>query len=959
LAELSNEKSTFFKGRSYKNSQREIFKQALEDNPNFNFAPYEIIEEFAEEIEGAGFDSFFVKEQAGFATGAKNIGVFDASLLEPVQESRADTEGTGQTTETVTAELVQEFGPNVIRMIESGKLVIVNSVDQLPANIKMSSTANGGYDAKTQTSYIIANRSQKGRARRILLHEIGEHHGLARMVGKDYIPLLNRLKTLRKQNAEVQAIFDEVQRLYPELTVDSTPFLQEVMAKLGERAPNNSLFRRIVGAVKNFLRRLGLYDVNKFSDADIQDMILNSLRISLAEATSTNTRGQVSGTPALQMSKNVEAKAELDVKRIMKIVGSNMYTESDAPAVTVKELLQNAADSLKSLLAKGTIEKGKIEITIGRPFTFKDYGNDSRVVSVKDNGKGMTPKTLSTTFITLGGSDKDPDASGGFGVAKAQFLFGNEGINVVTMNDGIISELISTGEALNKSVEEGIPLPEGTIMAYSPKEYNELIIKREEARTGEEFRISKYELNIDNFQPYMRLFPEGRGTIVEVKIPETYDSRDTEAAEPIYMHYFLSGHPELSDSPLFSTSPDGNVIKKSNIEVIFQGANTSAELVPIGANFPSEDFATNIDVEFPWGTAKIIVSKEEVEYPNYYDKNIVVLSNGLFQFRSVLRINPKERFGDLIQRKFYIDIKSKIQPGEKGYPFANNRQSLIPEAERDLELMKSYLQKEFGQLELINQYNSIVNTKFQILKKQKDGSVIAEDIPSLAKTGEKNAQAVIETKQDLEVTKDGKLIDKKTKVPVLTAKDIAEVQVSAEGFQIEKGIIPTDQVIIHDNLETSLRDIGEDQLAVNFGDNQEFVPITQLAREKFGSRFDKFMNEIGEAFLLLRNQVIMLGNLEKGQSGKLPSDYSKLADNVVGISFDVRFRGVNIGGVPFQGVFVNPGAVEFTNSPEEAGVGMVGTMLHEMAHFYHKNHEASYVAEIKTTNTTYWRALRN
>jgi hypothetical protein len=37
--------------------------------------------------------------------GAKNIGVFDSSLIEPVQESRADTEGTGQTTETVTAEL--------------------------------------------------------------------------------------------------------------------------------------------------------------------------------------------------------------------------------------------------------------------------------------------------------------------------------------------------------------------------------------------------------------------------------------------------------------------------------------------------------------------------------------------------------------------------------------------------------------------------------------------------------------------------------------------------------------------------------------------------------------------------------------------------------------------------------------------------------------------------------------
>lgn len=163
-----------------------------------------------------------------------------------------------------------------------------------------------------------------------------------------------------------------------------------------------------------------------------------------------------------------------------------------------------------------------------------------------------------------------------------------------------------------------------------------------------------------------------------------------------------------------------------------------------------------------------------------------------------------------------------------------------------------------------------------------------------------------------------------------------EVQISAEGLQVEKGVMPTDEVVVIDNLETVMRDKGEDQPSVNLGDNQEYAPITQLAREKFGSRFDTFMNEIGEAFLLLRNQVIMLGNLEKGSTGKLPSDYNKLADNVVGVSFDVSFRGVNIGGVPFEGVFVNPGAVEFTNSPEEAGVGIVGTMIHELAHFYQK-----------------------
>ena len=227
-----------------------------------------------------------------------------------IQESRTETEGTGQTAATVLADLVKEFGNNINKMIEKGKLVIVDNVSQLPANITMSSTANGAFDNNSGISYLVADRIQKGQGRRILLHEIGEHYGLEKMVGKDYMPLLNRLKTLRKQNADIDALFGEVQELYPEFEVDSKPFLQEVMAKLGEKSPNNTLFRRMVGAVKNFLRRLGIYDVNRFSDVDIQDMILNSLRVSLAENTGKSLASSTSDTPAVQMSKNVEATAE-------------------------------------------------------------------------------------------------------------------------------------------------------------------------------------------------------------------------------------------------------------------------------------------------------------------------------------------------------------------------------------------------------------------------------------------------------------------------------------------------------------------------------------------------------------------------------------------------------------------------------------------------------------------------
>jgi hypothetical protein len=214
---------------------------------------------------------------------AEGIETTGASL--GTQEARVAPVDTGNTSESVSNELTQEFGPNVGRMQERGRLQIVNSVEELPDTVKMSETANGAFDPSTQTSYIVANRVPEGRARRVLLHEVGEHYGLEKMVGKDYKALLNRAKSLKNTNKQVKEIYDEVEALYPELAPGSTPFLQEVVAKLGEQAPNNTIMRRLIGAVKNFLRRLGLYDVNRFSDVDIQDMILNSLRASLKETT--------------------------------------------------------------------------------------------------------------------------------------------------------------------------------------------------------------------------------------------------------------------------------------------------------------------------------------------------------------------------------------------------------------------------------------------------------------------------------------------------------------------------------------------------------------------------------------------------------------------------------------------------------------------------------------------------
>lgn len=202
--------------------------------------------------------------------------------LKQTQESRG-VEGTGETRISVAESLRKEFGADIDKAIDSGKLTIVDYVHELP-DIDLSFNANGSFDPKTGKAYIIASRIAPGEARRVLLHEIGEHYGLEKMLGDSYLPTLRRLNVLKNTNPVVRDIWNQVKRQYPELQEGSTPYLQEVMAKLGETAPKNTLFQRVMATVKNFLRKLGFFNPDKLTTEDLQDLIAHSLRVSLAES---------------------------------------------------------------------------------------------------------------------------------------------------------------------------------------------------------------------------------------------------------------------------------------------------------------------------------------------------------------------------------------------------------------------------------------------------------------------------------------------------------------------------------------------------------------------------------------------------------------------------------------------------------------------------------------------------
>jgi hypothetical protein len=205
--------------------------------------------------------------------------------IDDIQEARAETiPDSGETAQSINQALTQEFGENVNTAQSRGKLRIVNTVNELPENIrrKVAPNATGAFSGGT--SYIIANRVSKTNARSTLLHEIGEHYGLSTMLGEgNYNSALNRLKTLKDTDRIVAQAWRETKRLYPELSEGSKPYLQEVMAKVAERAPNNTLITRLRGLLKNFLTKLGLYNPDTFTTKDLQDLLLHSLRTSLAK----------------------------------------------------------------------------------------------------------------------------------------------------------------------------------------------------------------------------------------------------------------------------------------------------------------------------------------------------------------------------------------------------------------------------------------------------------------------------------------------------------------------------------------------------------------------------------------------------------------------------------------------------------------------------------------------------
>jgi hypothetical protein len=198
-------------------------------------------------------------------------------------EARGQIEETGETPESIEGTFQKQYGKNVRLAKQRGLLNFLKDASELPPEIGQVSPTTKAVYYKGK-GYFITNRITKENAPRMLLHEIGVHYGLEGMLGSaNYKRIVKQIKQNHLTDKELKAAWDNTLETYPELAENSDNFMQEVIAKIGETAPNNTIFRQIVGYIKQFLSKLGYgWDVNKITVDDIRDMVQQSVRMSLA-----------------------------------------------------------------------------------------------------------------------------------------------------------------------------------------------------------------------------------------------------------------------------------------------------------------------------------------------------------------------------------------------------------------------------------------------------------------------------------------------------------------------------------------------------------------------------------------------------------------------------------------------------------------------------------------------------
>lgn len=169
--------------------------------------------------------------------------------------------------------------------------------------------------------------------------------------------------------------------------------------------------------------------------------------------------------------------ADVDQRGLLRVLGENLYS---TPAVAVRELVQNAHDSItrrrvESTEADATFEP-RIDV-VGNPV--------ARTLTVRDNGAGLTRDEIHAYLATIGAGytrvlreeTSDERFIGAFGLGFLAAYVVSERVEVTTTSfrDPTATWVFRSADGLRYSVSAGPPRPVGTeVVLYLREAFDDL-----------------------------------------------------------------------------------------------------------------------------------------------------------------------------------------------------------------------------------------------------------------------------------------------------------------------------------------------------------------------------------------------------------------------------------------------------------------------------------------------------
>lgn len=196
----------------------------------------------------------------------------------------------------VIAEAVRRaYGDSTDRMLEAGRIKIVARVEDLPegphpGDVQAATAPDG-------TVWVVAHNVSEAEIPGLVLHEIGVHVGMERVLGSDVFASV--LRDLDAANARG----DEWANLSRGMVPEDTPahlVREEQLAYLVQHMPEHSLAQRIIAAVRAWAYRTFEFARNHIdlTDSDIRALALSALR-----AVAKEEGGPAVNTPDVRYSR--------------------------------------------------------------------------------------------------------------------------------------------------------------------------------------------------------------------------------------------------------------------------------------------------------------------------------------------------------------------------------------------------------------------------------------------------------------------------------------------------------------------------------------------------------------------------------------------------------------------------------------------------------------------------------